>query len=127
MILVLIACTAFALGSTYWYFFIGSARADAEIQMRYLLGIMVFGWFTLISNMLDAYVRKVCWHDDEVTVGTLRGKKRVRRDTITAIDRDWLSYIVLVTRDGNRLRFSPFMSGIESLFEYLSTEDDPKP
>ncbi|HEY0647338.1 hypothetical protein [Phenylobacterium sp.] len=127
----ILGSAAFSLLLFYVYFFVGSARADAEQQMMYCLALAIAFALGSLATACFAFSSTVSWRDAELRVRPIFGPPVLKRLTdLEAIEfRAWSSMFHLTFSDGYVVKVSPYMSGTRQLLEHIghqpSDELDP--
>ena len=101
---------------TYVYLFVGSARADAETQMRTLLILCVV--FNLITAGVAYTIvaERVRWNDERIERRTLLFRTRsLAWDDLARFGDEATGYLWVEGVSGKRIRFSPTHKGIRDL------------
>jgi hypothetical protein len=115
----------------YVYFFVGSARADAATQMKWLFGLIVafdiLTLFTAYAMMADI----VRWDDMCIERRTLLFQiRRMNWNELSDIGIEGASGYWWISRfAGPRIRFSPYYGGFEQLMQKIVSHmpKDPPP
>ena len=117
----ILSAAAFSLGAFYVYFFVGSARSDAERQMFYCLMIALAFGFGAIVLTFQAFWRNLSWQGRTIRVTTLAGgDRRARIDDIVSIDYSVLRSSFLIRfADGWSVEASPYMHGTQQLLRHI--------
>lgn len=119
---IIIAAATFSLGAFYIYFFVGSARSDAESQMRACLGIaMAFG-LGAVALTFQAFWSSLSWQGRTIRRTTLAGSERMARiDDIVSIDYSTLRSSFLIRfADGWKVEANPYMHGTRQLLQHIN-------
>jgi hypothetical protein len=100
----------------YVFFFVGSARADAAMQMFWLkLLILSFGTMTVISVLYLSNVR-VRWNDHCIQTRTMFLQyKTIPWTDMAAAGMGWGQHVWVESSDGTKIRFSSYQNGAEEL------------
>jgi hypothetical protein len=101
----------------YVYYFVGSARADAETQMlvlRLLIGAFGVGTAAIFFGSFASELR---WNEDRIEQRRLfLGPKTVRlADIVAGGVESFTQYVWIAGADGTVIRFSPYQNGSEAL------------
>jgi hypothetical protein len=120
----LAGAAGFSLLLFYVYFFVGSARADAERQMMYCLGLAVTFAVGSLALAWSACSRSVAWRDGELRVRPLLGTPVTKRlgDLASIEYRSWSSMFRLTFSDGYVVELSPYMQGTQQLLDEVGAE-----
>jgi hypothetical protein len=118
---MILATAAFSLGAFYVYFFVGSARADAERQMFYCLLIAVAFLLATLWACWSTFHESVEWQGDRLRVRPLLGKARsARLQDLESIDYSSLQSMYLFRfRGGWLVKVSPYMHGTRQLLQHI--------
>ncbi|MDJ0977875.1 MAG: hypothetical protein QNI87_05005 [Erythrobacter sp.] len=110
----------FSLLMWWLYFFVGSARADAEYQETgMLLLALAFGLGALVVWWLF-YANRICWRDDRIRLWTLRRFTEYSFDEIVEIKQangegNWR----ITFEDGRSATVSEMSHGFDDLGDHL--------
>lgn len=111
---------ALSMVLNYMYFFVGSARVDAERQMDMLF------WLCLFFNggtMIAAYVtsiEQVRWNDTFIERRTVFFERRsMSWHELARFGQEPSEYLWISSFDGPRIRFSPYDSGVGDLIRKI--------
>jgi hypothetical protein len=106
----------------YIYFFVGSARDDAAVQMIALY-FLTMGF--LLGALAIAYsmaVEQVRWNDTRIQQRTLLFQNRdLCWNQLAAFGLErWSGYAWISDCDGNKLRFWPYCNGVPELISMIA-------
>jgi len=118
---MIVACAGFDLLLWYIYFFVGSARADAEKQMLYLFILACAFLAATLWAIWSTFHESVEWQAKTIRVRSPRGSERTHQiDDLEAIDYSSLqSVFVLRFRDRRVVKVSPYMHGTRQLLQHI--------
>jgi hypothetical protein len=111
----------FTLLLFYVYFFIGSARADAERQMMYLSVLACTFLAATLWAIWSTFRESVEWQGGNIRVRSLGGPVRMGRlSELASIEYASVqSVFVLRFRDGWVVKVSPYMHGTRQLLQHI--------
>jgi hypothetical protein len=112
---------AFSLLLLYVYFFVGSARADAESQMMACLGVALAFALGAAALAASAFGQSVSWRAGELRVCPLIGATTLKPlSELASIQlRSWSHMFRLTFSDGYAVELSPYMHGTKQLLDHI--------
>ena len=112
----------FSLLLFYVYFFVGSARADAEQQMLICLILALAFAAGTLALAWGVFSQAVAWRGSELRIRPLLGAPVTKRltDLQDVEYRQVSSLFRLTFSDGYVVRLSPYMHGARQLMEEIS-------
>lgn len=112
----------------YVRLFVGSARADAEHQMRILtLLIVAFAFCTLVSVVQFRRVVRsgVQWRGTAMVFRDRAGRSVTRLMTeVAGMDRRWTGTVRIAFEDGSELKLDQYARGVPELWERIVEVND---
>jgi hypothetical protein len=101
---------------TYCYLFVGSARADAESQMRMLFLLCVVFNLITIHFVYTIAVERVRWNETHIERRTLFFETRsMCWHELAQFGKEPRGYLWIASYDGPKIRFSPYSHGVGEL------------
>jgi len=115
---------------SYVYLFVGSARPDAEFQMKVLLGLTVS--FNLVTILIaySTVVEEVRWNETEIQRRTwLFSRRAMTWPQLAAFSIEMSGYWWIRSYHGPKIRFSPYSNGFDQLVRKIADNlpTDPPP
>jgi len=106
---------------SYVYLFVGSARADAEFQMKMLLALTVAFNILTILIAYSTVVEEVRWNATEIQRRTwLFSRRAMNWPQLAAFGVEMSGYWWIRTYDGPKIRFSPYSNGFDQLVRQVA-------
>ena len=106
---------------SYVYLFVGSARPDAEFQMKVLLGLTVS--FNLVTILIaySTVVEEVRWNETEIQRRTwLFSRRAMTWPQLAAFSIEMSGYWWIRSYHGPKIRFSPYSNGFDQLVRKIA-------
>ena len=106
---------------SYVYLFVGSARPDAEFQMKVLLGLTVS--FNLVTILIaySTVVEEVRWNETEIQRRTwLFSRRAMTWPQLAAFSIEMSGYWWIRFYHGPKIRFSPYSNGFDQLVRKIA-------
>jgi hypothetical protein len=106
---------------SYVYLFVGSARPDAEFQMKMLLGLTVS--FNLVTILIaySTVVEEVRWNETEIQRRTwLFSRRAMTWPQLAAFSIEMSGYWWIRSYHGPKIRFSPYSNGFDQLVRKIA-------
>ena len=104
---------------SYIYLFVGSARPDAEFQMKMLLALTVS--FNLITLLIAYSTVEVRWNETGIQRRTwLFSRRAMAWPQLAAFGVEVSGYWWIRSYDGPKIRFSPYSNGFDQLVRKIA-------
>lgn len=115
------ACAGFTLLLFYVYFFVGSARADAESQMK-ILSVLASAFLAMtLWAIWSTFHESVEWQGGAIRVRSIfGGERRASIDSLETIGFASVQSVFLLRfRGGQVVKLSPYMHGTRQLLQHI--------